>query len=257
MLRVENLSKEYKSGVFIKSITKAVDNVTFSLNDGETLGIAGESGCGKTTLAMMICKLISPSAGKIYIDGKDMTGIHGQELKKYHKDVQIIFQNPETAFDPQMKIKKCLLEGVRNFGNIPKNSKPERDLLRHLIDMVGLQEEHLNRYCWELSGGQVQRAVIARMLALEPKVIIADEPTSMLDVSVQAQILNLLKTLQKKLGFSMIFVAHDLDVIRAVSDQVIIMNHGEIIEAGNTEKIFSSPEDDYTKALLKTFYGGI
>ncbi|MCR4893760.1 MAG: ATP-binding cassette domain-containing protein [Eubacteriales bacterium] len=254
MIKAENLTKEYRSGITGRKRKTAVSNVSFEVSPGRTLGIIGKSGCGKSTLSLMLSKLIKPTSGKIYLDGKDVTVLGRKETKAFHREVQIIFQNPETALDPNKKIGYCILEAIRNYDICPKNSPEEKELLTKLIRMVDLQQEHLDRYCWELSGGQIQRAVLARVIALEPKVLIADEPTSMLDVSVQAGILSLIKELQKKLDFAMIFVSHDLDVVRAVSDDIIVMNDGKVVERGTAQKIFEDPSESYTRELMQAFY---
>lgn len=254
MLEVKNLSKIYRTDLFGKKAFCAVDHVSFSVKEGETLGIIGESGCGKSTIAKMLSLLLKPTSGSVLLDGKECVGLKGKEAKQYHKEVQIMFQNPETALDPNKKIEACILEAIRNYHLVPKRSQEEKELLNELIHKVGLLPEHLDRYSWELSGGQIQRAVLARVISLSPKVLISDEPTSMLDVSVQAQILNLIKELQKTLNFSMIFVSHDLDVVRAVSDQILVMNHGKIVEKGTVQEVFEQPREAYTKALLHAFY---
>lgn len=254
MISVKNLTKEYTSGVIKKTYNKAVDGISFEVSKGKTLCLIGESGCGKSTVSLMLTKLLEPTSGKIFLDGQDVSSIRGRQLKEYHRNVQIIFQNPENALDPRIRIKGSILEAIRNYHIAPKGSEEEKHLLKDLMEMVGLQQEHLDRYPWELSGGQIQRAVIARVIALNPKVLVADEPTSMLDVSVQAQILTLLKNLQKEHGFSMIFISHDLDVVKAVGDDVIVMNHGCEVERGSADELFHSPKAEYTKNLLKAFY---
>jgi peptide/nickel transport system ATP-binding protein/oligopeptide transport system ATP-binding protein len=254
MIEVKGLTKVYRSGMLGREQKKALDNVSFTLQNGETLGIIGESGCGKSTLSLILAKLLEATSGSVSLNGQDVSALKGKELKAYHKQVQIIFQNPETALDPRMKIEKCILEAIRNYDLAPRRSEKERQLLEELISMVGLQKEHLSRYCWELSGGQIQRAVLARVIALEPELLIADEPTSMLDVSVQAQILSLIKDLQKRLDFAMLFISHDLDVVRAVSDRVIVIRHGVLIEEGPTEEVYEHPQQPYTRDLLDAFY---
>ena len=253
MIRAENLTKEYRRGITGKTVTRAVENISLSVSPGETLGIIGRSGCGKSTLSLMLSKLIRPTSGRIYLGDEDVTDLKGKSAREYHRKVQMIFQNPETALDPNMKIGKSILEAVHNYDIVPKGSPGEKALLERLIGMVDLQTEHLERYPWELSGGQIQRAVMARVIALEPKVLIADEPTSMLDVSVQAGVLNLIKELQKEMGFAMIFVSHDLDVVRAVCDRVMVMKDGRMVETGPAERIYTSPEEDFTKELLRAF----
>ena len=254
MIEVNGLTKEYRSGVLGREVNRALDNVSFTLEAGETLGVIGESGCGKSTLSLILAKLLEAGAGTVRLNGRDVSTLRGRELKAYHKQVQIIFQNPETALDPRMKIERCILEAVRNYRLVPPRSGEERRLLDELIAKVGLQREHLSRYCWELSGGQIQRAVLARVIALEPELLIADEPTSMLDVSVQAQILSLIKELQKKLNFSMLFISHDLDVVRAVSDRVLVLRRGAVVEAGRTAEVYDEPKEAYTRELMNAFY---
>lgn len=254
MIEVKELTKVYRSGAFGREKKTALDKVSFTIADGETLGIIGESGCGKSTLSLIMAKLLAASAGTVKLNGQDVSSLKGKELKAYHKQVQIIFQNPETALDPRMKIEQCILEAIRNYRLVPRRSNEEHQLLGKLMEMVGLHDEHLSRYCWELSGGQIQRAVLARVIALQPELLIADEPTSMLDVSVQAQILSLIKELQKKLNFSMLFISHDLDVVRAVSDRVIVIRHGVLIEEGRTEEVYENPKQEYTRELLNAFY---
>jgi len=254
MIKVENLTKVYTSGFFKRTYHKAVDAVSFEVKAGRTLCIIGESGCGKSTVCLMLTRLLDPTSGRIILDGRDVSSIRGRELKEYHRNVQIIFQNPENALDPRIRIKDSILEAIRNYGIVPRGSPEEKALLKDLMGMVGLQHEHLERYPWELSGGQIQRAIIARVIALKPKVLVADEPTSMLDVSVQAQILTLLKRLQKEHGFAMLFISHDLDVVRAVGDEVLVMNRGREVERGGTESVFRSPQAEYTRNLLRAFY---
>ena len=254
MIKVENLTKIYTSGFFKRTYNKAVDDISFEVEAGRTLCLIGESGCGKSTVSLMLTKLLEPTSGRIFLDGQDVSDIRGRELKEYHRNVQIIFQNPENALDPRIKIKNSILEAIRNYDIVPGGSAEEKKLLSELMQMVGLQPEHLDRYPWELSGGQIQRAIIARVIALKPKVLVADEPTSMLDVSVQAQILTLLKHLQAEHDFAMVFISHDLDVVKAVGDEIIVMNHGQEVERGSADDIFRSPQAEYTKNLLKAFY---
>ena len=254
MIEVRELSKIYRSGMLGREQKKALDGVSFTLADGETLGVIGESGCGKSTLSLILSKLLNATSGTVSLGGQDVSALKGKALKEYHKRVQIIFQNPEPALDPRMRIEKCILEAIRNYRLVPRNGPEERQLLEELIAKVGLQKEHLSRYCWELSGGQIQRAVLARVIALEPELLIADEPTSMLDVSVQAQILRLIKDLQAKLRFSMLFISHDLDVVRAVSDRVIVIRRGSIVETGPTEEVYAHPREAYTRELMDAFY---
>ena len=254
MIRAENLTKVYTSGFIKRTYNKAVDSISFEVEAGRTLCIIGESGCGKSTVSLMLTKLLDPTSGKIFLDGQDVSDIRGRELTEYHRNVQIIFQNPENALDPRIKIKDSILEAIRNYDIVSRGSAQEKELMKELMKVVGLQQEHLDRYPWELSGGQIQRAIIARVISLNPKVLVADEPTSMLDVSVQAQILSLLKRLQKEHGFAMVFISHDLDVVRAVGDEIIVMNRGQEAERGSVESVFLSPQAEYTKNLLRSFH---
>jgi len=227
-LEVKNLKKYFYSGIFRKKVIKAVDGVSFEIKEGKTLGLVGESGCGKTTVGRTILRLTNPTEGKIIFDGRDITSLNGSELKKLGKEMQIIFQNPESSLNPRMKIYDSIAEPLR-IHNIC-NKKEEKERIFELIETVNLNEELLFRYPHEISGGQIQRVVIARILSLNPKFIVADEPTSMLDVSVQAQILNLLKDLQKKYALSYLFISHDMEVVEWISDEIVIMHKGKIVD---------------------------
>lgn len=255
MIEVKNLKKVYFSGGWNGSRQfEAVKGVSFTIGEGETLGLIGESGCGKTTLAKMILRLIPATEGEIILDGENITDLSGRKLQKKRRDMQIMFQNPETALNPRMKIRQSIAEVLRLNKICKPRSLEEKEKIDELIYKVGLQKEHLSRYPHELSGGQIQRAVLARIVALSPKLLVADEPTSMLDVSVQAQILNLIKEMQKSLNCSCMFISHDLDVVRIMCDCVAVMYQGSIVELGNTEEIFSSPRNHYTKELMREFY---
>jgi ABC-type oligopeptide transport system ATPase subunit len=197
LLRVENLKKVYTTGIFKKRWFSAVDNVSFSISSGETLGLVGESGCGKSTLGRVILRLIPPSDGRIFFKGRNVTAVGQRELIKMRAKMQIVFQHPESALNPRMRIYDSLIEPMR-IQHLVNNRSEEKEKACELIELVGLNEEHLSRYPHELSGGQIQRVVLARILSLQPEFIVADEPTSMLDVSVQAQVLNLFKDIQQK-----------------------------------------------------------
>ena len=254
MIEVNNLTKTFLPGAGNKKRKKAVNEVSFSLTRGETVGIIGESGCGKTTLAKLILRLIPATSGRILFGGTDITKLNYDQLKPFKKKMQIMFQNPESSLNPHWKIYDCIAEVLRIHRITRRKSIEEKKIVKELAEMVGLQPEHLNRYPCELSGGQVQRAVLARVLALKPELLIADEPTSMLDVSVQAQILTKIKDMQKQMNFSMIFIGHDLDVIRIMCDRVLVMYQGRIVESGSVEDIFEQAFHPYTVSLLNEFY---
>lgn len=254
VLEIKNLEVIYQSkkNVFggVKNVY-AVNGVTLSADRGEILAIAGESGCGKSTLAKAIMKLIEPKSGEIIVDNQNVENLHNrQELKDFYKKIQMIFQNPYASLNPKMKIGQILREPLEINTDLSKNEIDEIVLKK--IHSVGLDEDCLKRYPHEFSGGQRQRIAIARALVLEPQIIIADEPVSALDVSIQAQIINLLKELKKDLNLTILFISHDLSVIRYISDKIAIMYLGEIVETGKTDEIFTNPKHPYTKALLSS-----
>ena len=227
---------------------QAVDGVSFILPVGKTLGIVGESGCGKSTLARVVTRLINPSSGSVFLDGVDITTLSGKALREMRRKLQIIFQDPYSSLNPRHSIGQIIGDPMRIQGIVIKaNEKAE---VQELMQRVGLNPEHYNRYPHEFSGGQRQRIGIARALSLRPSVIVADEPVSALDVSIQAQILNLLENLQKDLGLSFVFIAHDLSVVRHIADQVAVMYLGKIVEVGDSVTVYNSPAHPYTKALL-------
>ena len=227
---------------------QAVDGVSFTLPAGKTLGIVGESGCGKSTLARLVTRLIEPSSGSVFLDGVDITTLSGKALREMRRKLQIIFQDPYSSLNPRHSIGQIIGDPMRIQGIVTKaNEKTE---VQELMQQVGLNPEHYNRYPHEFSGGQRQRIGIARALSLRPSVIVADEPVSALDVYIQAQILNLLENLQKDLGLSFVFIAHDLSVVRHIADQVAVMYLGKIVEVGDSATVYNSPAHPYTKALL-------
>jgi len=227
---------------------KAVDDVSLDINAGEVFGLVGESGSGKTTLARTILRLIEPTSGQILFDGVDLLKIGKGELKRTRKHMQVVFQNPFLSLNPRMTVRNLIAEPFKAHKKITEEEITQR--ASRLLKLVGLSEEHLWKYSIELSGGQAQRVCIARALALEPKFVILDEPTSSLDVSVQAQILNLLKELQKTLGLTYLLITHDLGVIEYIADRVAVMYLGKIAEVGTFEQVFGDPAHPYTEALL-------
>ncbi|HJH29134.1 MAG TPA: ABC transporter ATP-binding protein [Methanosarcinaceae archaeon] len=228
LLSVENLKKYYYSGVFNKKEIRAVDGVDLEIKSGRTLGLVGGSGCGKTTVARTILRLVKPTDGSIVFDGRDITKLKGRQMKNLGREMQIIFQNPETSLNPRMKMYDAILEPLRIHKLCSADEENEK--IHRLIEIVNLNKELLFRYPHELSGGQLQRVVIARILSLNPKFIVADEATSMLDPLVQAQILNLMKDLQEKLGISYLFISHDMDVVEWMSDEIAVMDKGKIVD---------------------------
>lgn len=248
MLEVIGLKKTFTTGVVKKKSVRAVDGVSFSIAEGETFGLVGESGCGKTTVGRLVLRLIEPSEGEVKFDGVDILKLSKKSLRKLRPKMQIIFQDPEASLHPRMRIGDIIAEPLKLYDLVPKQDRQKK--VSELIETVGLHPEHVNRYPHELSGGQNQRVVLARVLALGPKFIVADEPTSALDVSVQAQILALLKKVQQEFGFSCLFISHDLDVIRNMTDSMGVMYLGKMVETGRTAEVFAEPLHPYTKALL-------
>jgi peptide/nickel transport system ATP-binding protein len=258
LLIVENLCTWYpvKKGFFskTKNFIKAVDDVSFKVFPGETLGLVGESGCGKTTLGRTLLRLITPNAGTIIFDGKNLTELNGTQLRRIRRDIQIIFQDPYSSLNPKITIGNAIMEPLQ-VHQVFNNDQERKTHVLELLAKVNLKPEHFDRFPHEFSGGQRQRVVIARALALKPKFIICDESVSALDVSVQAQVLNLLKDLQAEFGLTYIFISHDLAVVKHISDRMIVMNNGKIEEQGFPEVIYNHPKADYTKKLIAAIPG--
>ncbi|MGM1063541.1 ABC transporter ATP-binding protein [Saccharothrix sp. Mg75] len=254
LLEVRGLVKHFpvtRGVLFRRTIgqVRAVDDVSFSLRAGETLGVVGESGCGKSTLAQVLMRLEPPTAGTALFEGAPMFSLRGAALKAWRRDMQIVLQDPYTSLNPRMTVGDIIGEPFDIHPEVaPRGSRAGR--VRELLDVVGLNPEHVNRYPHQFSGGQRQRVGIARALALRPKVIVCDEPVSALDVSIQAQVMNLLASLQSGFGLSYVFIAHDLSVVRHLSDRVAVMYLGKIVEIGTEREIYEHPTHPYTQALL-------
>ncbi len=253
LLRVENLKVYYpiKKGLLRQTVghVKAVDGISFNVYQGQTLGLVGESGCGKTTTGRAILKLIPVTSGTVTFDGTDWTSLRGAELRRQRRRMQIVFQDPYSSLNPRMTVEAMLTEAM-SVHHLGTSSQDRRDRAASLLEEVGLLAEHLQRYPHEFSGGQRQRLCIARSLAVEPDFLICDESVSALDVSVQAQVLNLLKDLQEKRGLTYIFISHDLSVVKFMSDMMAVMNAGVIVEFGPSDAIYANPQNDYTKKLI-------
>ena len=252
LLEVRNVEKEYFSstGFFGKQVGfKAVDDVSFKLYEGETLGLVGESGCGKSTLGNAILLLDKPTAGQIFYRGKDITHLDKSEVKKLRKEIQIIFQDPYSSLNPRIPVGKAIMEPMK-VHNLYKNDKERKEKALEILERVGLGAEYFNRYPHEFSGGQRQRIGIARTIALQPKLIVCDESVSALDISVQAQVLNLLNELKETFGFTYIFISHDLAVVKYMSDQVVVMNKGKIEEINDADLLYQNPQSPYTQRLI-------
>ena len=253
ILKVENLRTWYplRKGVFGRTYDyiKSVDDVSFDVYPGETLGLVGESGCGKTTLGRSILRLVEPTSGKVIFEGRDITKLNNKELREYRKQAQIVFQDPYSSLNPRICIGDSIAEPMLVHG-IEKDAKKRRERVCRLLEEVGLEASHYQRYPHEFSGGQRQRICIARALAVNPKLIICDESVSALDVSVQAQVLNLINRLKKEFHFTYIFISHDLGVVRFMSDRVVVMYNGKIQEMNEADALFNNPQNDYTKKLI-------
>lgn len=234
LIEVLDLKKYYASGMINKQYTKAVDGVSFRIERGETLGLVGESGCGKTTVGRLLLRLIEPTSGSIFFDGTDITKLDRREMRRLRPRMQMIFQDPESSLDPRMRIGQSIAEPFRLGLRGKISSREIREKVLELVDIVGLNPEHVNRFPYQLSGGQNQRVVLARILAVNPEFIVADEPTASLDVSVQAQILRLIMDLKRDYGLTMLFISHDLEVVKHMSNKIAMMDQGRIVEIEST-----------------------
>jgi len=259
LLEVINLEKEYlsKSGLFSKAEKfKAVNNVSFKLYEGETLGLVGESGCGKSTLGNAILLLNRPTAGTVLFHGVDITKLNTSQVKALRKDIQIIFQDPYSSLNPRLTVGEAIMEPMK-VHNLFSNDFERQEKTIEILERVGLEASHFNRYPHEFSGGQRQRIGIARTVALQPKLIVCDESVSALDISVQAQVLNLLNELKENFGFTYIFISHDLAVVKYMSDQLLVMNKGKIEELADADEIYSAPKKEYTQKLIDAIPKGL
>ena len=254
LLKVEHLCKEFPAessamgGKFAKRVVSAVNDVSFEIYPGETFGLVGESGCGKSTTGRTIMHLTHPTSGKVFFQGEDISQMNKKQLKAMRRDMQFIFQDPYASLNPRMTIGEIISEPMVIHGIGTKEERIER--VRELLDVVGLNPEHINRYPHEFSGGQRQRVGIARAFVLRPKLIICDEPVSALDVSIQAQVLNLLKELQERYGTAYLFIAHDLSVVQHISDRVAVMYLGKMLEVSDWKTLYTEPHHPYTQSLL-------
>ena len=254
ILKVDNLKVYFPvSNGFLKkkSFVKAVDGISFDIKKGETFGLVGESGCGKSTTGRAIVKIYKPTDGMVEFEGKDVTKIKGTDIKQFKKDMQMIFQDPYASLNPRMTVGEIIREPMDIHGIY--DTKEEREKrVRELLEIVGLKPDHIRRYPHEFSGGQRQRIGIARTLALNPKFIVCDEPISALDVSIQAQVINLLEEIQEKMGISYLFIAHDLSMVKHISDRIGVMYLGNMVEVGNSDDVYHHPLHPYTQALLSS-----
>jgi oligopeptide transport system ATP-binding protein len=253
LLQVRDLRKEFpvRSGFLIERVShtvNAVDGVSFEIEEGKTLGLVGESGSGKSTTGYCILQLLKPTAGTVRFQGKELTKLGREEIRRIRREMQIVFQDPYSSLDPRMTVGDIVAEPLDVHGVGRKRDRRAR--VRELLDVVGFNPDFVNRYPHEFSGGQRQRIGVARALALNPSLIVCDEPVSALDVSIQAQILNLLKDLQRDFGLTYLFISHDLAVVRSMSDDIAVMKDGKILELGPADDVYETPKHEYTRALL-------
>jgi ABC-type oligopeptide transport system ATPase subunit len=251
VLEVEDLRKVFRAGRGIMARgpeTVAVDSISFTIERGTTYGLVGESGSGKSTTARMVCRLLEPDGGRVLIDGDGILGVHGKALKRLRRRIQMVFQDPFASLDPRWRVGSLIGEGIRTHNLLPTPRRRAR--VAELLEMCGLRPEHADRYPHEFSGGQRQRIGIARALAVEPEILVLDEPVSALDVSIRAQILTLLKQLQADLGLTYLFIAHDLAIVERFCDHLAVMRSGAIVEQGTPDRIYRAPSHPYTRDLL-------
>ena len=247
LIEVKHLKQYFGSK---KNVVKAIDDISFEIFEGETFGLVGESGSGKSTTGRALLRLYKPTGGEILFEGKDIANLKkGKELLEFRKEAQMIFQDPYASLDGRMKVRDIIAEGIDIHG-LAKTAEERDAMVDELLETVGLNKEHANRYPHEFSGGQRQRIGIARALAVNPKFIVCDEAISALDVSIQAQIVNLLKRLQKEIGLTYLFIAHDLSMVKYISDRIAVMYRGRIVEMGSAECVYNNPQHPYTKSLL-------
>ncbi|WP_270344980.1 ABC transporter ATP-binding protein [Lactococcus petauri] len=232
-----------------KNVNKAINDVSFHIYEGETFGLVGESGSGKTTIGRAIMKLYDINKGEIHFNGNDVSKIKGAELKKFREKVQMIFQDPQASLNGRMRVKDIIAEGI-DVNGLAKNNEDRTEKVKELLKLVGLNQDHMTRYPHEFSGGQRQRIGIARALAVNPKFIVADEPISALDVSIQAQVVNLMRDIQEKEGLTYLFIAHDLSMVKYISDRIGVMHWGKILEIGTSDQVYNNALHPYTQSLL-------
>ena len=254
LLEVRNLKRYYpiKGGMFRKSdsFVKAVDDISFSIERGRTFGLVGESGCGKSTTGKSLLRLIEPTAGQVLFDGQDITSLSAEAMRRQRREMQMVFQDPFSSLDPRQSVKRILEEPLKVHGMGDSGARKQR--IERLMEIVGLPAAHLQRYPHQFSGGQRQRIGIARALAVQPKLIVADEPVSALDVSIQSQVINLMQDLQEEFGLTYLFIAHDLSVVKHICDKVAVMYLGRIVEVADKMELYDNPQHPYTQALLSS-----
>jgi oligopeptide transport system ATP-binding protein len=246
LLEVKDLKKHFRVG---REALKAVDGISLEIKRGETVGLVGESGCGKTTAGRVLVRLYEPSGGEVIFEGKDVHGAQGAEGRVLNRKMQMIFQDPQASLNPRMIVSDIIAEGL-DIHNLVDSKKERLDRVHELLDVVGLDKEHANRYPHEFSGGQRQRIGVARALAVDPEFIVADEPVSALDVSIQAQVINLMRRLQEERGLTYLFISHDLSVVKYISDRVGVMYLGQMVELADSDELYENPLHPYTRALL-------